>query len=99
VHDQWACESMGPIQNRTREHLGTTDKGIVAYRRMLLEAIDSTLAGEAAPMLPDAAQASALTGPPSIDGVTANAQVDDYCHNADLARRRGSDWACARLAA
>ncbi|KWT98837.1 MULTISPECIES: aromatic ring-hydroxylating dioxygenase subunit alpha [unclassified Variovorax] len=99
VHDQWACESMGPIQNRTREHLGTTDKGIVAYRRMLLEAIDSMLAGEATPMRPDAAQASALTGPPSIDGVAANAQVDDYCHDADLARRRRSDWACARLAA
>lgn len=99
VHDQWACESMGPIQNRTREHLGTTDKGIVAYRRMLLEAIDSTLAGDTLPMLPDAAQASALTGPPSIDGVASNTQVDSYCHDADLARRRGSDWASARLAA
>src|SRR5690606_5071836 len=28
VHDQWACESMGAIQDRTREHLGTTDKVI-----------------------------------------------------------------------
>jgi phenylpropionate dioxygenase-like ring-hydroxylating dioxygenase large terminal subunit len=99
VHDQWACESMGPIQNRTREHLGTTDKGIVAYRRMLLEAIDGTLAGEAAPMRPDAGQASALTGPPSIDGVAAAAEADNYCRDADLARRRGSDWASARLAA
>jgi phthalate 4,5-dioxygenase len=98
VHDQWACESMGPIQNRTREHLGTTDKGITAYRRMLLEAIDSTLAGEKAPMLIDAEQASALSGPPSIDGVAAVAQVHSYCHDADLARRRGSDWASARLA-
>jgi len=99
VHDQWACESMGPIQNRTREHLGTTDKGIVAYRRMLLEAIDSTLAGEAAPMLPDAEQARALTGPASIDGVAAASQADQYCRDADLARRRSSDWASARLAA
>ena len=23
VHDQWACESLGPIQDRTREHLGS----------------------------------------------------------------------------
>ena len=31
VHDQWAVESMGPIQDRTREHLGTADKAIVQY--------------------------------------------------------------------
>lgn len=99
VHDQWACESMGPIQNRTREHLGTTDKGIVAYRRLLLDAIDSTLAGEASPMLPDAGQAHTFTGPASIDGVADASQVDQYCREADLARRRQSDWASARLAA
>src|SRR6202011_2646549 len=28
VHDQWAVESMGAIQDRTREHLGTADKAI-----------------------------------------------------------------------
>ena len=28
VHDQWACESMGAIQDRTAEHLGTSDKAI-----------------------------------------------------------------------
>ena len=27
VHDQWACESMGAIQDRTNEHLGQSDKG------------------------------------------------------------------------
>lgn len=99
VHDQWACESMGPIQNRTREHLGTTDKGIVAYRRMLLEAIDSAMAGDKPPMQPDAEQAGALTGPPSIDGVASAANVETYCKDADLARRRNSDWASARLSA
>jgi hypothetical protein len=30
VHDQWAVESMGAIQDRTREHLGTSDKVIMA---------------------------------------------------------------------
>lgn len=98
VHDQWACESMGPIQNRTREHLGTTDKGVVAYRRMLVKAMESTQAGEGAPMLVDAAQASALTGPPSIDGVAATEKAADYCQDADLARRRASDWASVRVA-
>jgi hypothetical protein len=29
-------ESMGPIYDRTREHLGTTDVAIIFWRRMLL---------------------------------------------------------------
>jgi hypothetical protein len=45
VHDQWAVESMGAIQDRTREHLGTSDKVIMANRRMLLKAIETVQAG------------------------------------------------------
>ncbi len=99
VHDQWACESQGPIQDRTREHLGTTDKAIIAYRRLLVDAIERTQAGEAAPMLPTAGQASTFTGPPSIDGVAMAHKAGSYCQDADLQRRRTSDWASARLAA
>jgi len=40
VHDPWAVESQGAIQDRTREHLGQSDKAIVAYRRLLLGAIE-----------------------------------------------------------
>lgn len=97
VHDQWACESMGSIQDRTREHLGTTDKGIVAYRRLLVQAIEAAQAGAPVPVRPDAAQASALTGPPSIDGVARADAVDGYCEEADRARRLSCDWASARL--
>jgi phthalate 4,5-dioxygenase oxygenase subunit len=61
VHDQWAVESQGPIQDRTREHLGSTDKGIIAYRRLLVRAIESTQAGEGAPML--IGQQASATGP------------------------------------
>lgn len=99
VHDQWACESMGPIQDRTREHLGTTDKGIAMYRRMLVKAIEALQAGEPLPMQPNAEQAGALTGPPSIDGVSAADRTEHYCEEADLARRHGSTWASARLVA
>ena len=42
VHDQWACESMGAIQDRTKEHLGQSDKAITAYRRLLRQAIEDT---------------------------------------------------------
>ena len=98
VHDQWAVESQGSIQDRTREHLGSTDKGIIAYRRMLVGAIESTLAGERAPMLINAEQAPHFSGPPSIDGVTADADTDGYWQRADRERRLKSDWAAARLA-
>ncbi|MET3177885.1 UNVERIFIED_ORG: nitrite reductase/ring-hydroxylating ferredoxin subunit [Variovorax guangxiensis] len=103
VHDQWAVESQGSIQDRTREHLGSTDKGIIAYRRVLVKAIEATLAGEGAPMVIDAAQAGAMTGPPSIDGIGRNvadeASTEAYWQDADRARRLKSDWASARLAA
>ena len=98
VHDQWAIESQGPIQDRTREHLGTSDKGIVTYRRMLVKAIESTLAGGDAPMLISADQASLFSGPPSIDGIE-KAGVDPvtYWQTADLERRKACSWASKRL--
>jgi hypothetical protein len=39
VHDNYAVGSQGPIQDRTKEHLGYTDKAIVMARLMLLQAI------------------------------------------------------------
>lgn len=98
VHDQWAVESQGPIQDRTREHLGTTDKGIIAYRRMLVKAIESTLTGDSAPMLITPAQTASFSGPPSIDGINKGG-LDPvaYWQEADLERRRKSGWASARL--
>ena len=33
-------ESMGPIEDRTREHLGTTDKAIIELRYLLLDSIE-----------------------------------------------------------
>jgi len=33
-------ESMGPIYDRTREHLGTADAAIIAMRRRLLSTLD-----------------------------------------------------------
>jgi phthalate 4,5-dioxygenase len=38
-------EGMGRIVDRTREHLGTSDRAIIAARQLLLEAIDEVAAG------------------------------------------------------
>ena len=40
-------EGMGPIVDRSREHLGTTDRAIIVMRQLLLEATDAVAAGGA----------------------------------------------------
>ena len=49
VHDAYATQGEGPIQDRTTEHLGQTDKGIIAARRMLLRAIREVQEGQDPP--------------------------------------------------
>jgi phthalate 4,5-dioxygenase oxygenase subunit len=68
VHDQWAVESMGAIQDRTREHLGTSDKVIMANRRMLLKAIETVQAGGTPPGVADAALAAQMHDRPRHGG-------------------------------
>jgi len=93
VHDQWAIESQGPIQDRTREHLGSTDKGIAAYRRLLVDAIERAPAGRALPMVLPPEEAARCTGPASIDGITTGQDPAAYWREADAQRRRDSTWA------
>src|SRR5438067_3817610 len=69
VHDQWACESMGAIADRTQEHLGQSDKAIAAYRRLLRAAIDAVEKGDAPPIVFDTASAKMMSGPAAIDGI------------------------------
>ncbi len=39
VHDAWVTEGEGAIYDRTIEHLGYTDRGIIHLRKVMLEAI------------------------------------------------------------
>jgi phthalate 4,5-dioxygenase oxygenase subunit len=93
IHDQWACESQGRIQDRTRENLGSTDKGIVLYRRLLLDAIRKNEAGEKPMMVVDSQKAIELTGPPAIDGIGPTDRMDEYWKESDTQRRKQSQWA------
>jgi len=98
IHDQWACESQGRIQDRTREHLGSSDKGIVLYRRLLLDAIRRSEAGEKTLMALDAGEAAALTGPAAIDGIGPADRMEEYWKECDANRRQQSAWAQGRAA-
>jgi phenylpropionate dioxygenase-like ring-hydroxylating dioxygenase large terminal subunit len=45
AHDKCITEGEGPIQDRTQEHLGSTDRAIMLQRRLLLKAIEDVRAG------------------------------------------------------
>jgi hypothetical protein len=47
VHDAYAVETAGPIHDRTREHLGTTDIIIAQARQLLLEGMEAVESGKA----------------------------------------------------
>lgn len=92
VHDQWAVEGMGPIQDRTEEHLASTDIGIVRYRRLLQAAMDDLAAGDEAalPMLDrDAAR---IAGPLSNDAIADTADWETASMRADGERRAACPW-------
>jgi phenylpropionate dioxygenase-like ring-hydroxylating dioxygenase large terminal subunit len=92
VHDQWACESMGAIQNRTREHLGTTDKVIIANRRMLAKAIDDAAAGSLPPGFANQATASTRFGPDTIDGIAPAQDWQTWSQQTMQGKRDGAPW-------
>jgi phthalate 4,5-dioxygenase oxygenase subunit len=57
AHDAFATASQGAIQDRTEEHLVSSDKAIVAARKLLAKAIDDVLEGREPPhVVRDASQ-------------------------------------------
>jgi len=49
VHDACATESMGPIYDRSQEHLGVSDMTVIAVRKFMLNAVRATIAGKEPP--------------------------------------------------
>jgi phthalate 4,5-dioxygenase len=92
VHDQWACESMGAIQDRTQEHLGQSDKAINTYRRLLRDAIAQAGNGGKPMMVLDAASATRITGPAAIDGIGPTDGWQNYWRDTDATKRRQAPW-------
>lgn len=93
VHDQWAVESQGSIQDHTREHLGKSDIGIIKYRRMLMQALDNVEREEGPlPMLGDG-DVSTIRGPVAIDEISSTDHWQKEWKERDLRRRSQSGWA------
>ena len=92
LHDQWAVESMGPIQDRTREHLAGSDKVIMANRRELLKAIATVQAGGTAPHAADPLQADAMRGPDTVDGIAPAGAWPSWWRERVQAKRDAAPW-------
>ncbi len=82
VHDQWAVEAPGPIYDRTKEHLGASDKGIAAYRRRLIRAL-----GDGPP------PPNGEKGPAAIDTIAPANGWERAWKAAEALRRERSAWA------
>jgi phthalate 4,5-dioxygenase oxygenase subunit len=96
VHDQWAVESMGPVQDRTVEHLGVSDRAVTANRRLLLRAITDHAAGkDTVGTAPGEAAARALTGPEAVDMIAGVDEWPRRWREHEAARRARSPWAAA----
>jgi phthalate 4,5-dioxygenase oxygenase subunit len=96
VHDQWAVESAGAIQDRTVEHLGVSDRAITANRRLLLGAITDHGVGNATPGLPtDETRAHELQGPQAVDMVAPTEDWQEAWRHAEAQRRAASPWAAS----
>ena len=92
VHDQWAVEGMGPIQDRTEEHLGSTDIGIVRYRRLLQAAMEGLAAGDEAALPMLNRDAARIAGPLSNDAIADTADWERASMRADRERRAACPW-------
>jgi hypothetical protein len=99
LHDQWAVESMGAIQDRTREHLGQSDKVIMAWRRLLRTAIDTVQAGGTPPGVLTTEQAATRTGPDTMDCIAPAQDWDNTWRAACEQRRRSAAWLAAQTSA
>jgi phthalate 4,5-dioxygenase len=94
VHDQWAVESMGQsqggLQDRTREHLATSDKIIVLYRRWLQRAQEAAAAGQTPPALP---ATQTLSEPPgTVDGFAPINAWEDWAQTQLAEKRKKAAW-------
>jgi len=94
VHDQWAVESIGAIQDRRFEHLGKSDVAIIAYRRKLRAAIAAL---DSAPDNMPMAGKKVLDvhGPMSVDTTAPSDGWQDVWPKVEAARRAACPWKAA----
>ena len=87
AQDAFATESQGPVQNRTEENLVSSDKPIVAARKLLLKAIRDVAGGREPPHLlrePSAAHTSKILVLSEV--IPAEANPREYVQSLEARR-------------
>jgi hypothetical protein len=72
--------------------LGTSDKAISAYRRLLRQALEQSGKGERPMMVLDAAHAAKITGPACVDGIGPAADWQGYWQGTNKRRQETKSW-------
>jgi hypothetical protein len=85
---------MGPVQDRTKEHLGYSDRIIAAARRLIFRAIDDVAEGRDPPLTRDAAM---VHGPATIDAVVPIQGKQQHWRALEAERRRATPWLAKAL--
>jgi phenylpropionate dioxygenase-like ring-hydroxylating dioxygenase large terminal subunit len=85
-HDSCATESMGSIYDRGQEHLGTSDKAVIALRRFLLKAVKSVQEGKDPPHL---VKSEAENLFPQIDSIAEVVPADRHWSEVFLHLKQG----------
>lgn len=98
THDQWAVESPGPIFDRSREHLGKSDVGIIKYRKLLMAGLRDVKAGKAPPFALTEQTASRIERPAAVDTIGPRSEQAEYWRRTERERRESSGWASAHSA-
>jgi hypothetical protein len=93
TQDQMITESMGPIEDRTKEHLGTSDKMIALTRRVILRNILAYREGNLASP-PGSADPTTHTG--VRGGWVVTPKEIDWLD--EFNRRRGETWTDGNIA-
>ena len=93
VHDQWAVESPGSIFNRENEHLGAADKGIIRFRKVLIQSIAEVMEGNPTPFMFNSDNEDLKgIGPVAIDTTTPRNSWKEDWQSFELDRRKSAAW-------
>jgi hypothetical protein len=85
VHDAFATESQGPVQNRTEENLVSSDKAIVAARKLILNGIKDVQQGREPQHVVRDAKANAFSNLVVISDVIAKSMDwKEYTRSREL---------------
>jgi phthalate 4,5-dioxygenase oxygenase subunit len=88
LQDHSVQESMGPIVDRSKEHLGPTDLAIIRMRRLMLEAATAVESGDKPLGARDGASFVALRAEEGLVPIGSDWQEVDEIASRELAKRR-----------